>query len=647
MLTELQTNLEAILNEKNTKIIPANIKSGITIFNVTGTAVESNEEPSKNVTITEQNQEIEPSSNYTGMSKIVATVSSAIDSNIQAANIRENISILGVTGTAKIIPTGIGIQTTTPAKETDEMIWLQESTVSESSFIGNIPNEVLQWTSSANKTVTEFILALDSSVQTNIDNYNKHLLFVNGDTIYLIASDTLYYDLSNNATVTFDNTEKVFITYTSSGIVDYSSDTTVSTTQMLSANNKYTDKNIYNTAGTIITVPAYVDTTNYLGITVNDKKYEVQINRGNQFNKILDTSDGNITAADVRTGKIGYSNNQKITGTMESIPNGVFIQEETPTKSTSEAIWLKEEKYKNSDLIPNDAIFGDKTWAEIKAQLTPEQLATFDNYEYLFAGSGSIHYIIVAFNSPSKVIANVSGLHIAGLSSKNTSVTYWWQSWQFNNTIEFSGDIYDTDYISTFNLQGSSGSIVLTKNAVKSNDTNGLHIDVDGTRYIVHTNKNSSWDKILDTSNANATANDIVSGKTAFVNNVKITGTFAGVDSSDATATSVDICAGKTAYINNVKITGTGAMTFATVSEMNQVTTVPEDTLAIVYGDTYVGTYRFDNGSWTEIGSASTGQTMMNNLNEVMGDTDQYEGLGGTEEEINEVFDDILGNEEE
>lgn len=36
-MTILEQNLQTILNEKTTKIIPENIKSGVTIFGVTGT----------------------------------------------------------------------------------------------------------------------------------------------------------------------------------------------------------------------------------------------------------------------------------------------------------------------------------------------------------------------------------------------------------------------------------------------------------------------------------------------------------------------------------------------------------------------------------------------------------------------------------
>lgn len=61
----------------------------------------------------------------------------------------------------------------------------------------------------------------------------------------------------------------------------------------------------------------------------------------------------------------------------------------------------------------------------------------------------------------------------------------------------------------------------------------------------------------VNTSDATAVASDIKTDKTAYVNSVKLTGTFAGVDSSDANSVAADIANGKTAYVNNVEITGT------------------------------------------------------------------------------------------
>lgn len=57
-------------------------------------------EASKSVTPTTSSQNITPSTGYAGMKKVVVSaVTSAIDANIVAANIKKDVVILGVTGT--------------------------------------------------------------------------------------------------------------------------------------------------------------------------------------------------------------------------------------------------------------------------------------------------------------------------------------------------------------------------------------------------------------------------------------------------------------------------------------------------------------------------------------------------------------------
>ena len=89
----------AILTEKNSKILAGNIKSGVTIFDVTGTVVELNGE-TKTVSPTTSQQVITPTSGKNAITQVtVEAVDNTIDANIIAGNIKNNVTILGVTGT--------------------------------------------------------------------------------------------------------------------------------------------------------------------------------------------------------------------------------------------------------------------------------------------------------------------------------------------------------------------------------------------------------------------------------------------------------------------------------------------------------------------------------------------------------------------
>ena len=96
----LNTKIKSILTEKINKIRPENIKSGVNILGINGNVTELNGE-TKTVTPTTSQQTITP----TGTGKNALTqvtvngVTSAIDNNITAGNIKKDVNILGVTGT--------------------------------------------------------------------------------------------------------------------------------------------------------------------------------------------------------------------------------------------------------------------------------------------------------------------------------------------------------------------------------------------------------------------------------------------------------------------------------------------------------------------------------------------------------------------
>ena len=91
--------VRAVTSSIDVNIASNNIKEGVTILGVEGSLKEEKPEESFNVQPTTAEQTITPREGYAFAGGTVHAVTSAIDSNIQPENIKEGVSILGVTGT--------------------------------------------------------------------------------------------------------------------------------------------------------------------------------------------------------------------------------------------------------------------------------------------------------------------------------------------------------------------------------------------------------------------------------------------------------------------------------------------------------------------------------------------------------------------
>lgn len=182
-----KVTISGVTSAIDSNITAGNIKEGVTILGVTGTVDPTPDLQAKNVTPTTSQQVIEADSPNYGLSSVtVAGVTSAIDSNISAGNIKKDVAILGVTGTYDPQPT---LQDKTVAPTTSQQVisadngydGLDEVTVGavtsaidQNIVAGNIKSGVtilgVQGTVQEGITPTGNINITDTS-STNVTNY--------------------------------------------------------------------------------------------------------------------------------------------------------------------------------------------------------------------------------------------------------------------------------------------------------------------------------------------------------------------------------------------------------------------------------------------------------------------------------------------
>lgn len=95
-----KVTLGAVTSAIDPNIVAGNIKQGVTILGVAGTVQEGGTiQSSKTATPSTSSQTITPDSGYDGLGQVIVNaVTAAIDSNIAAGNIKSGVTILGVQG---------------------------------------------------------------------------------------------------------------------------------------------------------------------------------------------------------------------------------------------------------------------------------------------------------------------------------------------------------------------------------------------------------------------------------------------------------------------------------------------------------------------------------------------------------------------
>lgn len=255
----------------------------------------------------------------------------------------------------------------------------------------------------------------------------------------------------------------------------------------------------------------------------------------------LDTSDADAQSSDILNGKSAYVNGSKITGNIPSKAAATYIPSTTDQQITS-----------GQYLSGNQTIKGDANLISdnIKGGIT------------IFGVSGNGN--VMDTTEPASTTASSSNVQ-TGMSAYVNGVKIVGAA----NPLVQSGD--NVTYTPTTTDQVIQGPRILQGNKTMTikGDADlipaNIRKDVEIFGVTGTLDPSSSG---YDTSDATATAADIMSGETAYINGGKVTGTYVPLDTSDADATAADMKAGVTAYVNGEKITGSA---YTRTSQVNAV----------------------------------------------------------------------------
>ena len=507
--------VEAVTNEIDENIKPENIKKGINILGIEGnvqegidtsdaTALAEDILNSKTAYVNSEkiigtmadNGEvtIEPSTNQQTKDKgyytniIVNPVTNAIDENIVSSNIKKGVSILGIDGTLEV-----GIDTSDATATANDIVIDKTAYVNGEKITGTIPNNnnvnITPTTSQQVKerglynsiTVEAVTNEIDSNIQPENIKKDISILGITGtleEGIDTSDADAVPENLLFDKTA-YVNGKKI------TGIMANNGEVTV----IPSINRQEKEKGYYET----LTVEAV---TNEIDENIKPENIKKGINilgiEGN-VQEGIDTSDATALAEDILNSKTAYVNSEKIIGTMAD--NGEVTIEPSTNQQTKDKGY-----YTNIIVNPvTNAIDENIVSSNIKKGVS---ILGIDGT--LEVGIDTSDATATANDIVIDKTAYVNGEKITGTIPNNNNV---------NITPTTSQQVKERGLYNSITVEAVTNEI--DSNIQPENIKKDISIlGITGT-----------LEEGIDTSDADATANDITVNKTAYVDGEKITGT--------------------------------------------------------------------------------------------------------------------------
>ncbi|MGM9629026.1 MAG: hypothetical protein ACI3V4_13240, partial [Faecousia sp.] len=358
----------------------------------------------------------------------------------------------------------------------------------------------------------------------------------------------------------------------------------------------------------------------------------------------IDTSDATATAGDILAGKSAYVNGSKVTGTIHSkgaadltasgasvsVPAGYYASAASKAVSTAEQAVPTISVSSNGKITATaeqSAGYVESGTKSVTHQLTTQaaQTITPGTADKTIASGKYLTGIQTVKGDANLVSGNIkSGVSIFGVSG----------------SYEGSGELDTSDATAAAEDMAEGKTAYVNGEKV----TGTLPVSNTATYYTTYTSVehvvsgSSAWFACKGTgkekqivTNAtvniepgkfgNASAEDVVAGKTfTSYAGLKVTGTHecaAGLDTSDATATASDILSGKTAYVNGQKVTGS-------IASQSAQTITPGTT------DKTISSGKYLSGTQTIKGDSNLLASNIKSGVSIFGVAGSYEGSGGS-----------------